>query len=111
MLQKTFRIISTRNLASIRRTLKYFSVDGLEIFGQEDIRKYGSKLGVAIKENLVSKDLFSVYVDDMRAHLEPFNDMANLCMQADWGYDRSIKDGYSQTQVLDVLKSLITISR
>ena len=101
-----FVIISTRNEESIARTLEYHGVRNIQIFGQEAVRKYGSKLQVLDGLGFIRKDNYMIYVDDMRGHLEPFEDQINLCLQASWGYDTNNVDAFSQKQVERIIKSV-----
>lgn len=106
-----FRILSTRNEASIRRTLEFYAVERVEVWGQESIRKHGSKLGVALKNGWLSDHTYSIYVDDMTSHLEPFHGHVNLCIHADWGYDKSGHDSYTETQAFNMIDGLIRVAR
>lgn len=105
-----FKILSTRNQSSIKRTLDFYGVSGVEIFGQEAIRDKGSKLQVALSEKWLGGEMYSIYIDDMNAHLEPFEDQVDLCLHAGWGYDISGLDSYTETQAFTLLKGLIAIS-
>lgn len=107
---QTFSILSTRNFDSIAKIMEYHGIVGLPIYGQEDVKKYGSKLGVAKFNNIFSPERFVIYIDDMASHLEPFVGYADLLLQANWGYD-SIKDeSYTQKQIYKILDSAIQIS-
>jgi acetolactate synthase-1/2/3 large subunit len=105
-----FAILSTRNVESIRRTLQFFGVhpDTLAIFGQEHIRKAGSKLAVAQAQGWLEGDQFTVYIDDMTEHLTPFEGKVHLPLHADWGYDRARGDSLSQQQMLGIITSLLS---
>jgi hypothetical protein len=106
-----FVILSTRNVESIRRTLAFFDADVLPIFGQEDIRKYGSKLRIAEEEGWLERGrFFVVYVDDMNSHLEPFEGRVHLPLHANWGYDRSNIDGLNEHQILTIIGSMLKLS-
>lgn len=106
-----FAILSTRNVASIRATLAYFDADGLDVFGQEDIRRHGSKLAVATAQGWLDRGrMMVVYVDDMNAHLEPFEGKVHLPLQANWGYDSASPCSLSQHQVLTVIASLLKLA-
>lgn len=106
-----FAILSTRNVSSIHEALAFNGVDGIEIFGQEDIRKLGSKLSVAKSQNwLDPKKYMIVYVDDMNSHLEPFQGQVHLPLHANWGYDRETSSSLSQSQVHTIISSLLSIA-
>lgn len=106
-----FAILSTRNRESIRQTMRFFDADVVEMFGQEDIRRLGSKIAVARDCGwLVPDRFFVVYVDDMNAHLEPFDGNVHLPLHANWGYDKEKADSLSQTQVLRILTSLMKLT-
>lgn len=105
-----FSILSTRNTVSIQKTLDFYSVPNIEIYGQECIRKFGSKLNVAQSLGWMSDDIYTVYVDDMNAHLEPFQGNVDLCMHAGWGYDVSGYESYTQTQVFNVINGLVSVA-
>ncbi len=105
-----FKIVSTRNFESIKKTLDFHGVKELEIFGQEDIRLHGSKLAVA-EHNKWSQDYYVIYIDDMNSHLEPFEGNINLCIHADWGYDKSSKESYTQLQAFQILESIINLKK
>lgn len=106
----SFRILSTRNHASIVRTLDFYNANTVEVFGQEEIRTHGSKLAVAVANNWIRKDKYVVYVDDMHSHLEPFESKVNQCIHADWGYDKPNEDSYSQSQAYQVINAYLQIS-
>lgn len=103
---KNFIIISTRNEESIERTLAYHGIQNIRVFGQAAVRTYGSKLKVIKELGFLQSKNYMVYVDDMRAHLKPFQNEINLCLQADWGYDTVTMGSYSQQQVASIVKSL-----
>lgn len=106
-----FAILSTRNVSSIHEALAFNGVDGIQIFGQEDIRKLGSKLSVAKSQNwLDPKKYLVVYVDDMNSHLEPFQGQVHLPLHANWGYDRETPSSLNQSQVHIIISSLLSIA-
>lgn len=105
-----FSILSTRNIASIQRTLEFYGIPDISINGQETIRQYGSKLSVARSLDWMTKDVFTVYVDDMNAHLEPFEGNVDLCIHAGWGYDESGHESYTQTQAFNVINGLVAMA-
>ena len=107
---ETFKILSTRNKASIQRTLEFFEATGIEIFGQEAIREHGSKLNIAKFQNWLSNDSYVVYIDDMNRHLEPFEAEVDLCMHADWGYDSANENSYTQHQAFQVIGGFLKLS-
>ena len=106
-----FKIISTRNTASILRTLNFFEVDGIEIRGQEDIQKQGSKLAVAEHEKWLSRGDYVVFIDDMNSHLKPFDNRVNLCLHANWGYGSVNTESYTQGQAFQFVNGLLSIAR
>jgi hypothetical protein len=106
-----FAILSTRNVASIRETLAFHDADVVPVFGQEDIRRLGSKLAVAQSQHWLDRGKWMiVYVDDMNSHLEPFEGHIHLPLHADWGYDSGTPGSLSANQVHRVLTSLMTIA-
>ena len=106
-----FAILSTRNVQSIRETLAFHGVDVIPVFGQEDIRRLGSKLAVAQDQHWLDKGKFMiVYVDDMNVHLEPFDGQVHLPLHADWGYDSATPGSLSAHQILTIITSLLSIS-
>ena len=105
-----FKILSTRNEESIAKTLEFNSVRQIEIFGQEHMRKHGSKLGVAEAQGWIGDDFYTVYVDDMVSHLEPFEQQADLCFHAGWGYDASHYESLTEAQMYKVIKALVTMA-
>lgn len=107
-----FAILSTRNIASIRRTMAFYGADMIEVLGQEDIREAGSKIAVATRQGWLEKGRFLVvYVDDMNAHLEPFEGKVHLPLHANWGYDHSDANSLTQHQVFAILQSMLKLSR
>jgi hypothetical protein len=105
-----FHVLSTRDSASIGRTMDFFGAGGIAICGQEDIRDAGSKLEAArcfgwLKEgeNLI------VYVDDMSHHLRPFEGQVHLPLHADWGYDSSAESSLNQHQVYAIISSMLKL--
>jgi hypothetical protein len=106
-----FTILSTRNVQSIHETLAFHGADVLHIFGQEDIRRFGSKFGIAQDQRwLDGGKWFIVYVDDMNSHLEPFEGQIHLPLHADWGYDRGTPCSLSANQIHTIITSLLTIA-
>lgn len=106
----SFKILSTRNVASIRRTLEFFEADGIEIYGQEHIREHGSKLGVAKHNQWLSSGSYVVYIDDMNSHLEPFENEVDLCIHASWGYDASNTNSYTQGQAFHLIQGFLRVA-
>lgn len=107
-----FAILSTRNIQSIRQTLQFHDADVVPVFGQEDIRKAGSKLEVARANGWLEKGAhLTVYLDDMNSHLEPFEGAVHLPLHADWGYDRNTPGSLSEHQVMTLFRSLIALSK
>lgn len=107
---QSFKVLSTRNVASISRTLEFFEADGIEIYGQEHIREHGSKLGVAKHNQWLSNDSFVVYIDDMNSHLEPFENEVDLCIHAGWGYDVSGTNSYTQGQAFQLIQGFLRVA-
>lgn len=106
-----FAILSTRNVASIRKTLEFYDADFVPVFGQEDIRAQGSKIAVAEAQGWLTRGRYLVvYVDDMNAHLEPFEGRVHLPLHADWGYDNTDANSLTQHQVLTILSSMLKLS-
>lgn len=106
-----FTILSTRNVSSIRQTLAYHGADVVPVFGQEDIRRLGSKVAVAQEQKWLERGRWLIaYVDDMNAHLEPFEGMVHLPLHADWGYDKSDVGSLSHHQIFTIISSLLTIT-
>ena len=107
-----FAILSTRNVESIRQTMAFYDADLIEIFGQEDIRRLGSKIEVANRQGWLEKGRYLVvYVDDMNSHLEPFDGKVHLPLHADWGYDKTEASSLSQHQVITIIQSMLNIAR
>jgi hypothetical protein len=107
-----FAILSTRNVASIRETLAFHGADVLPVFGQEDIRRLGSKLAVAQGQGWLERGQWLiVYVDDMNNHLEPFEGQIHLPLHANWGYDRETPGSLSAQQILTIVTSLLSLAR
>lgn len=105
-----FKILSTRNKYSIQRTLEFFETSGIEIFGQEDIRKHGSKLGVSKHMGWLEQDKYVVYIDDMNTHLAPFESEIDLCIHAGWGYDDADAESYTQEQAFKIFSALLKVT-
>lgn len=105
-----FAILSTRNLASLHTTLAYHDVDIMPVFGQEDIRRCGSKLAVAEEQHWLDDGKFLiVYVDDMNSHLEPFEGQIHLPLHANWGYDQETPGSLSEHQIMTIITSLLSL--
>jgi hypothetical protein len=105
-----FAILSTRNVKSIRETLAFHGVDVVPVFGQEDIRRLGSKIAVASDQHWLDRGKFIVvYVDDMSIHLEPFLGQIHLPMHADWGYDAATPGSLSGPQIYTIINSLLSV--
>lgn len=108
--RERFAILSTRNVESIRQTLNFFGADVVAVFGQQDLRRAGSKLAVARAQGWLEPGAdMIVYVDDMNAHLEPFEGQVHLPLHADWGYDKTHSGSLSQHQVLKIIGSMLML--
>jgi hypothetical protein len=106
-----FAVLSTRNVASIRETLAFHGADIVPVFGQEDIRRLGSKFAVAQDQHWLDRGKYLiVYIDDMNSHLEPFEGQIHLPLHADWGYDKSTAGSLSANQIHTIITSLISIA-
>jgi hypothetical protein len=106
-----FVVLSTRNTQSIREALAFHGADVLQIFGQEDIRRLGSKLGVVRDQHWIDGGKwFIVYVDDMNSHLEPFDGQIHLPLHANWGYDKNTDCSMSANQIHTIITSLLAIA-
>jgi hypothetical protein len=106
-----FAILSTRNVNSIREAMAFHDADVIRIFGQEDIRRLGSKLAVAQEQQwLEPGGWLVVYVDDMNSHLEPFEGQIHLPLHADWGYDQGTAGSLSANQMFNIINSLLTLT-
>ncbi len=108
-LPNQFKILSTRNEDSIRRTLKYFDDPNIDVFGQEKIRQYGSKLNVAIAQGWTEADQPSLYIDDMHSHLAPFIGKVDKCIHASWGYDKPKASSLKPEQALSEIRAMLQI--
>lgn len=105
-----FAVLSTRNVRSIRETLAFHGADVVPVFGQEDIRRLGSKLAVAANQHWLDKGMYVVaYVDDMSVHLEPFLGQIHLPLHADWGYDTATAGSLSAYQIYTIISLLLSI--
>lgn len=106
-----FAILSTRNVQSIRETLAFHGADVIPVFGQEDIRRSGSKLAVAQEQHWLDRGQWLiVYIDDMNNHLEPFEGQIHLPLHANWGYDRETPGSLSAQQILNIISSLLSLA-
>ncbi|MEJ7925884.1 hypothetical protein WG908_03830 [Sphingobium sp. AN641] len=106
-----FAILSTRNVQSIREAMAFHDADVLPIFGQEDIRRLGSKLAVAKEQAWLERGKWLVvYVDDMNSHLEPFEGQIHLPLHADWGYDKGTPGSLSANQIVNIISSLLALT-
>lgn len=106
-----FAILSTRNTGSIRETLAFHGVNTIPIFGQEDIRRLGSKLEVAKDQHWLDQGKWLiVYVDDMNNHLEPFEGQIHLPLHANWGYDQETPGSLTDQQILTIITSLLSLA-
>ena len=106
-----FAILSTRNVDSIKQTLDFHGANVVRVFGQEDIRRIGSKVAVAQEQTWLDRSKWlTVYVDDMNSHLEPFEGVIHLPLHADWGYDRGTPGSLSAYQIFGIISSLMSIT-
>lgn len=106
-----FAILSTRNVQSIREAMAFHGADVVPIFGQEDIRRLGSKLAVAKDQAWLDRGKWMiVYIDDMNSHLEPFEGQIHLPLHADWGYDQGTPGSLSAPQMLNIISSLLALT-
>lgn len=106
-----FAILSTRNVQSIREAMAFHGADVLPVFGQEDIRRLGSKLAVAKDQAWLERGKWLVvYIDDMNTHLEPFEGQIHLPLHADWGYDNGTPGSLSANQIINIITSLLALT-
>lgn len=108
---ESFRILSTRNEASIKSALDFYGVHSIKIFGQDAIREKGSKFDVARSQNWLNNETYTVYIDDMNSHLEPFQGHVDLCVHAGWGFDKSGYESYTGTQAFNLLNGLVSLEK
>ena len=106
-----FKILSTRDEVSIKRTLEFYSLGNIPVYGQESLIKYGSKHAVAKSNHWFEDYYYTIYVDDMNSHLEPFQGEVDLCVHAGWGYDLSNYESYSESQVFNMINGLVKLAR
>jgi hypothetical protein len=91
--------------------MAFHEADAIEIFGQEDIRRLGSKLAVAESQKWLERGKWLiVYVDDMNSHLEPFEGQIHLPLHADWGYDKGTPGSLTANQIINIITSLISLT-
>ena len=90
---------------------EFFQITGVEIFSQEDIREHGSKLEVAKNAGWLSDGSYVIYIDDMNAHLEPFESEVDFCIHADWGYDIAQGDSFTQGQTFKIISAVLRLSQ
>jgi len=106
-----FHVLSTRDVTSLRRTLEFYGAGQVQVCGQEDIRRAGSKIEVAREMGWVDNvQKLVVYVDDMSGHLEPFEGKVHLPLHANWGYDASAERSLGQHQVLSIIQSMLKLA-
>jgi hypothetical protein len=106
-----FAILSTRNVQSIREAMAFHDANVIPIYGQEDIRRLGSKLAVAREQNWLERGKWLVvYIDDMNMHLEPFEGQIHLPLHADWGYDRGTPGSLTANQMINIVASLLALT-
>lgn len=106
-----FSILSTRNVQSITEAMRFHQADVIPVFGQEDIRRAGSKLAVAKEQGWLDRGKWLiVYVDDMNSHLEPFEGHIHLPLHADWGYDQGTAGSLSAPQIIYIISSLLSLT-
>ena len=106
-----FVILSTRNVTSIREAMAFHGADIIPVFGQEDIRRLGSKLNVAREQGWCERGKWLVvYLDDMNRHLEPFEGQVHLPLHAGWGYDQTTPGSLTANQVMTIFTSLLALS-
>lgn len=105
-----FKILSTRDEASIKRTLEFYSLGDIQVYGQESLIKYGSKHAIAKSNKWLEDYYYTVYVDDMNSHLEPFQGDVDLCVHAGWGYDFSNYESYTETQAFNMISGFVKLA-
>lgn len=105
-----FHVLSTRDINSISRTMRFYGAGDVEICGQEHIRREGSKINVARCRGWLDQHKhLVVYVDDMNHHLEPFEGKVHLPLHANWGYDSSGDRSLSQHQIISIIESMLKL--
>ena len=83
---RTFKIISTRNEESILRILQANGVCEIDVLGQASIKQAGGKIQAAKNAGFLSKEEFTLYVDDMLEYSNQFSVHVDLAVHASWGY-------------------------
>lgn len=104
-----FSILSTRNIDSINQILNKHKINNIKIYGQEDVKKFGSK--ILIFEEKINSDFenFTVYIDDIYEHLEPFEDKVDLTIHAGWGYGHNDKNSFDEDYCFKIISSIFKI--
>ena len=104
-----FSILSTRNINSIDQILNKHKIHNIKIYGQEDVKKFGSKICI-YEENIKSDDEnFTVFIDDIYEHLIPFKDKVDLTIHAGWGYGHNDKNSLDECYCFKVISSIFKI--
>lgn len=83
---KRFVILSTRDEQSI---LKALQCHGLQmegrVYGQQHFKNHGESKRSVISAMLKNENL-ALFIDDNLFHVNELSDVADICLQADWGY-------------------------
>jgi len=84
-----FYIITTKNFDATIFLLKHYKICPVEIFTNNDIKKFGSK-GSLISKFLDKENISKAFfIDDAVEHLDSVNDERIDCYFAHWGYGKN----------------------
>ncbi len=92
LIQKKIKIIilSTKDLYSIKRIIKYYNINVIDIFSSKDFNKFKTKgkiINKIVETYKNEKDF--IFIDDSDHHLKTVNNKKVKVYFADWGYQKN----------------------
>ena len=86
---KNIIIITAKNSYSASEIINYYKINYLNLFGIEDIEKYGSK-GKLLNQILKTSNYQTMYfIDDHVENLQSIDNKKIKCYFANWGYGKN----------------------
>ncbi len=83
-------ILSTKDLYSIKKVVKFFKINTIEIFSSEDFKKFKTKGKIINKiVKTYNKEKEFIFIDDSDHHLKTINNKKVKVYFANWGYQKS----------------------
>ena len=85
---KNVIIVTTKNNLAARKIISFYDIEVQKVYGNEEIRPYGSK-GELLNHLMLNFAIDEiVFIDDSIKHLATVRNKNISCYFADWGYEK-----------------------